>query len=170
MENKFNKHYFDKVIQTHQKRVFMTAMAIVKNMTDADDITQNVFVSFIESHHKIKNTERIESWLIRNAYRKSCDVLRWKKVRQFFSLSKSNNEISEDSNKSENNALYAQFNRWSNAHLTEKERMSMHFKDAEGMTFSEISNCMDTSESSVKTHYYRAHKKVALWADAQESI
>ena len=49
------------------KAVYWTAMALLKNEADAEDIVQDTFVSLIESYDSIEDKSKVVAWLKKNA-------------------------------------------------------------------------------------------------------
>lgn len=67
---------FENIYDQHYQRVFRTAYQLIKNRDDAKDITQEVFVRFIQSRKTIKNHDRIKSWLHRVAVNCAIDLIK----------------------------------------------------------------------------------------------
>ena len=66
------EHY----ITSFRKNVFNTAFCYVKNASDADDITQNVFVKLCTYGKAFNSDEHAKAWLIRCAVNESKNLLR----------------------------------------------------------------------------------------------
>ena len=49
------------------KAVYWTAMALLKNEADAEDIVQDTFVSLIESYDSIADKTKVVAWLKKTA-------------------------------------------------------------------------------------------------------
>ena len=49
------------------KAVYWTAMALLKNEADAEDVVQDTFVSLIESYDSIEDKSKVVAWLKKNA-------------------------------------------------------------------------------------------------------
>ena len=57
------------------KAVYWTAMALLKNEADAEDIVQDTFVSLIESYDSIADKTKVVAWLKKNAANKCLNRL-----------------------------------------------------------------------------------------------
>ena len=55
----------DKVIRKYFDTVYKLALSQTKNQTFAEDVTQDVFVRFIQNKDKFESEEHIKAWLIR---------------------------------------------------------------------------------------------------------
>jgi RNA polymerase sigma factor (sigma-70 family) len=61
------------------KRVFSTALGLVQNREEAEEITQDVFVEVFRSAADFKFQSSVSTWLYRIAVNKSLDVIRYRK-------------------------------------------------------------------------------------------
>ena len=55
----------DEVIRKYFDMVYKLALSQTKNQTFAEDVTQDVFVRFIQNKDKFESEEHIKAWLIR---------------------------------------------------------------------------------------------------------
>ena len=67
---------FENVYDQHYQSVFRTAFLLMKNRDDAKDITQEVFVRFIQSRKTIKNPDGVKSWLHRVTVNCAIDLIK----------------------------------------------------------------------------------------------
>lgn len=54
----------DEVIRKYFDTVYKLALSQTKNQTFAEDVTQDVFVRFIQNKDKFESEEHIKAWLI----------------------------------------------------------------------------------------------------------
>ena len=68
-------------IDEYGSLVLGTALKILKNRQDAEDVFQNTFIKAYVKGVPFKNEEHLKCWLVRVAYNESCSLLRsgWKK-------------------------------------------------------------------------------------------
>ena len=62
------------------KAVYWTAMSLLKNEADAEDIVQDTFVTLIESYDSINDKSKVTSWLKKTAANKCLDRLKLAKT------------------------------------------------------------------------------------------
>lgn len=62
------------------KAVYWTAMSLLKNEADAEDIVQDTFVALIESYDSIKDKSKVTSWLKKTAANKCLDRIKLAKT------------------------------------------------------------------------------------------
>ena len=70
---------FKTIVETWQNMVYNTAIGIVQNAEDAEDITQEVFMQVYQSISSFKGDSKFSTWLYRIAITKSLDHERRKK-------------------------------------------------------------------------------------------
>ena len=70
---------FKTIVETWQNMVYNTAIGIVQNAEDAEDITQEVFVQVYQSISSFKGDSKFSTWLYRIAVTKSLDHERRKR-------------------------------------------------------------------------------------------
>ena len=91
---------FKEIVESSQGLVYNTALGIVQNAEDAEDVTQEVFVQLYESIHSFKGESKLSTWLYRITISKAMDHLRKKKRKKRFafvqSLFGANDELLHD--------------------------------------------------------------------------
>ena len=70
---------FGAFMELYQDMVYNTALSIVQNADDADDITQEVFVQVYLSINSFKGESKLSTWLYRIAISKALDHEKKKK-------------------------------------------------------------------------------------------
>ena len=160
-----DKKAWNELVDLYQRRVFVTALTVIRNVADADEITQETFLKLYTGLSKIRNPGSLSAWLVRTSYNLACDRLRFQKIRQIFSAVGGGGEALSSSEKTleeqvETTQLMSIINQWEEAKLTKVERSIFQLKVGEEMTFAEIAESLDISISSAKTHYYRAKEKL----------
>ena len=67
---------FKKLIDEWQDMVYNTALGIIQNEDDADEITQEVFIQVFQSIRSFKGDAKISTWLYRITISKALDYLK----------------------------------------------------------------------------------------------
>lgn len=146
--------------------VFNTALGIVQNAEDAEDIAQEVFVQVHQSVHSFKGESKFSTWLYRITITKSLDHERRKKRKKRFafvrSLTGEQNEVVFNPpdfhhpgvklDQKENAAVL--FN--AIADLPENQRVAFTLNKVEGLSYQEVGEVMKTTVSSVESLIHRA--------------
>ena len=80
---------FKKLVDEWQRMVYNTALGIVQNADDADDITQDVFIQVYQSVSSFKGESKFSTWLYRIVITKSLDHIKKKKRKKRFGFMQS---------------------------------------------------------------------------------
>jgi RNA polymerase sigma-70 factor (ECF subfamily) len=75
---------FKKLVDEWQDMVYNTAIGIVQNEDDADDITQDVFIQVYQSVSSFKGESKFSTWLYRIVISKALDHIKRKKRKKRF--------------------------------------------------------------------------------------
>ena len=84
---------FKKILETWQDMVFNTAIGILQNAEDAEDVAQEVFVQIFESIKGFKAESKFSTWLYRITVSKALDHLRKKKRKKGLLVSRAFSEL-----------------------------------------------------------------------------
>lgn len=146
--------------------VYNTALGIVQNAEDAEDIAQEVFVQVYQSIGSFKGDSKFSTWLYRIAITKSLDLERHKKRKKRFAFVKSLfgdesqvlihppdfNHPGVLMDKKEDAArLLDAING-----LPGNQRIAFMLHKMEGLSYQEVSDVMKTTISSVESLMHRA--------------
>jgi RNA polymerase sigma-70 factor, ECF subfamily len=160
---------FDRFVEIYQKKIYALAYNMTHNQMDAQDVTQEVFLTIFRKAHTFQGKSAFSSWVYRVALNAVYMKLRSKKKDQSISV--------EDAFPSFNGAGYHQevIRDWSeNAEslmfsnetknviqtavdqLPEKEKIAFLLRDVEGLSTEEAAEALDLSISAVKSRLHRA--------------
>ena len=157
---------FREVVETTKDLVYNTALGILQNAEDAEDISQEVFVQAYEAIDKFKGESKLSTWLYRITISKALDHIRKKKRKKRFaflqSLFGNNNEVIYEppdfnhpgvvlDRKEESALLFKHINA-----LPEKQRIAFILNKVEGLNYQQVSEIMDTTLPSVESLLHRA--------------
>ena len=165
-----NESAFKNVVEASKDLVYNTAIGIVQNPEDAEDVAQEVFVQLYESIHGFKGESKLSTWIYRITITKSMDHLRRKKRKKRFAFIQSlfgvNNEILHDppdfhhpgitlDNKEKAALLFKAIDQ-----LPGKQKIAFTLHKIEGLSYQEVSEVMNTTVSSVESLLHRAKKNL----------
>jgi len=145
--------------------VYNTALGIVQNAEDAEDISQEVFVQVYQSVHSFKGESKFSTWLYRITIAKALDHERRKKRKKRFAIVKKIFGDPADEgllpdfqhpgvtfDKKETAAILFKAIK----ELPENQRIAFTLHKVEGLSYQEVSDVMKTSVSSVESLMHRA--------------
>lgn len=157
---------FKEIVETWQNMVYNTALGILQNEEDAEDVAQEAFVQVYESIKSFKAQSKLSTWLYRITVSKSLDHLRRKKRKKRFAYIQSLFGASGETviekpdfnhpgivldNKERAAVLFKAIDQ-----LPENQKIAFTLHKVEGLSYQEISDVMKTSVSSVESLMHRA--------------
>lgn len=161
---------FKELVAQWKGMVYNTALGILQNEADAEDVSQEVFMQVYESIGTFKGESQISTWLYRITVTKCLDFLRkktrkkrWGKV---YSLFGANNELVIDppefhhpgvalANKERAELLFKAI-----ARLPDSQKAAFVLNKLEGLSSKEIAGIMDASVSAVEGLLHRAKQNL----------
>ena len=161
---------FRYLVDTYQDRVFNTAMGIVQNAEDAEDVAQEVFIQVYRSISTFKGESKLSTWLYRIATTRSLDLLRSKKSKKRFGFlqrlfGEGNEPVMEIP---DFNHPGVQLDRKENAaklfraisRLPENQKIAFTLHKLEDLSYQEVSEIMKTSLPAVESLMHRAKQNL----------
>ncbi len=160
---------FDRFVEIYQKKIYALAYNLTHNQMDAQDVTQEVFLTIFRKAHTFQGKSAFSSWVYRVALNAVYMKLRSKKKDQSISV--------EDAFPSFNGAGYHQevIRDWSESaeslmfsnetksviqsavdQLPEKEKIAFILRDVEGLSTEEAAEALELTISAVKSRLHRA--------------
>ncbi len=163
---------FQILVETYQRMVVNTCLAIVHNKADAEDLAQDVFLEIFRTAQNFRGESKISTWLYRIATNRSLNFVRNKKRKGFFqSLEDTflggknrNSEISESrgdqpdqniTDQQRSDVLHQAIDK-----LPEKQRIAFTLNKYEELPYQQIAEVMEISLASVESLIHRAKKNL----------
>lgn len=140
----------DEVIHKYFDMVYKLAVSQTRNITFAEDVTQDVFLRFIQKKNNFETDEHIKAWLIRVTINCSKSVFMTSWFKKTVPLEE---EISFDT--PEKSDVY-----FAVQELPSKYRTVIHLFYYEDMSIKEISACLEMKESTVKSRLFRGREQL----------
>lgn len=166
-----NQLYFKMLVDKYQSLVLNTCFRFLHNKNDAEDVTQEVFITAFQSIKKFNYNSKISTWLYRIAVNKSLNFIRDNKKRiiiksiENFLNSNFNNalQVEDITTQTEDDDLKTkrlQALRDSIKRLPENQKIAFILYNYEAVCYKEIAVIMDTSLASVEGLIHRAKKNI----------
>lgn len=147
-----DKEIFHEKLQKYKDTVFRIAFSYCKNKSDAEDISQEVFLKYYYTEPDIADVSEEKAWLIRVTINKAKDLLKssWYSKR----CDKENLQEVCQINESQSELLEIVLN------LPEKYKIPIHLYYYEQYTIAEISRIMGIKASTIQTRMQRGRKLI----------
>lgn len=162
---------FSLLIDAYSSKVFNTCVNLLRNVEDAEDVTQEVFVSVFQSLDKFEGRSKLSTWIYSVSLNKSKEFLRSKTRKKRFGiftvLDKNDSHmlpsgainfnhpgvILEDQERAK--ILFQAIDQ-----LSDNQKTAYVAHKIEGMSYQEVSKLLDLSISSVESLMFRAKKRL----------
>lgn len=144
--------YINEVLCNYSDMVYKLALSQTKNRADADDVFQEVFISFMKNTKPFESEEHKKAWLIRVTINHSRKIFRSAWFRRTVSLKEPLSETLQFDMKEKSDVYDAVLQ------LPRKYRTAIHLFYYENMSIVQISKVLSIPESTVKSHLYRARQ------------
>lgn len=166
-----NQRAFRELVETYQNMVANTCYGFLQNSTDAEDVTQEVFIEVHRSIGRFRGDSKISTWLYRIAVTRSIDLLRKRKRRSrvqsfqtFFGGEEAARQVPDNNSRTPQQTLEnkeeATILAEAVAKLPESQKVAFTLSKYEDLSYQEIANVMNKSISSVESLLFRAKKNL----------
>jgi len=163
-----NRMALERLAGIFHEDVFRMVYYRTRSTMDAEDITQEIFIQAFKNLSRLRSTDRFKSWLFSIAVNRVRDFYRKKRFQQILSpLTDSGQEDlpntgSDEKPEALDNIMRRDF--WKQVELlldklSKKEREVFLLRFVDHLSIKEVSQVLKKSESTVKTHLYRALRK-----------
>lgn len=157
---------FKKLVDEWQDMVYNTALGIVQNADDADDITQEVFIQVYRSVSSFKGDSKFSTWLYRITLGKALDHEKKKKRKKRFgfvqSLFGADGEEQAHAVEFEHPGVQLEKKERANElfnalkQIPDNQRIAFTLHKLEGQSYQEIAEIMNTTLYAVESLMSRA--------------
>lgn len=151
---------FEELVTRYERRVYSLAYRILANQHDAEDVTQQAFLSALEHLPDFREESSFYTWLMRIASHAGLKIIRKRQGLPTESLEIPHPEFI--ATWKESPARLAQQNETGQlieaalAELDEKHRLVFLLRDVEGLTVKETAEATGLTEANVKVRLLRA--------------
>ncbi len=163
---------FRRLFQLYKNRVLNTALGLVQNRHDAEDVTQEVFVSLYQNLTTFRGDAQLLTWIYRITVNKSLDFLKAKQAKKrsgfIISLFGSKTEPEKPldipdfvhpgvllEKQEAATALFKAIQK-----LPEQQKVAFTLAKVEGLSYQEIAEILQVSLSSVESLLFRAKQNL----------
>lgn len=162
---------FETLATRYERRVYSLALRILRHEQDAEDVTQQTFLSFLEHLSEFRAESSFATWLMRIATHAALKIIRKRRGLDIVSLE----ETTEPQDGSDNVPHPEYIADWREsperlvhrnetmqiiddalARLDEKHRLVFLLRDVEGLSIQEAAETLGLSEANVKVRLLRA--------------
>ncbi|MDD3320540.1 MAG: RNA polymerase sigma factor [Paludibacter sp.] len=158
---------FRGLVEKYQPMVFRTVMGFVHSKEDAEDLTQDVFISIYQSLNRFQGDSEFSTWLYRIAVNTSINYVNkqnrrnlFQQVGDFFQNINSNENFEKNPEELTIEKEREHHIKKAIDSLSEKQRTAFVLSKYDNLSQKEIANIMNISEGAVEQHLQRAKKNL----------
>ncbi|MGD0134459.1 MAG: RNA polymerase sigma factor [Bryobacteraceae bacterium] len=158
----------NRFISDNLRRVFLLIYRIVRNVDDAQDLTQEAFIKALQRQDQLKELDKAAHWLSRIASNTAIDFLRRNGKVNFCEIDSLVEPLSEPSETPEQAVLRSEHRAYLDEALTvltERERTALLLRDVEGLPAELVAEQMCCSKATVRSHIANARIKLKRYME-----
>ena len=157
---------FDEIVERHKGAVFRAALSSLRNREDAEDVTQETFITAYRKLDTFRGESQLRTWLSRIAWNRSMDHRRRGRFRRFLHLDEPEAvELPSLDADPERATLAASAHarvRREIERLPEKLRDTLLLASAGDLDYASIAALLGVREGTVKSRVFEARSMVRL--------
>ncbi len=162
---------FEKLAISVKDKLYRFALRMTGDVAEAEDVVQEVFIKVWNKRDDMQEVLNHEAYCMTLTRNLSLDKLRSKhrrtsEIGEALQLTDSHSTPYDETEKSD---AIESIRKWMQD-LPEKQRLTMHLRDIEGMTYDEISTTLEMSLAQVKVNLHRARQFIREKMLASESF
>ena len=159
----------NRFVQENQRRIFLLIYRIVRNVDDAQDLTQEAFIKALQRQEQLKDLEKAAHWLSRIASNTAIDFLRRSGRVNITDIEDAPQAtLRSHAESAEQRVLRAEHREHLEAGLeilTGRERLALLLRDVEDLPADEVAERLGCSKATVRSHIANARVKLRRFID-----
>lgn len=153
---------YQQAIEQYRQRVYSFAHYSLRGREDAEDVTQEVFIKLWQHWRKIDHS-KLSAWLMRVAHNAVIDRIRKQKtgdsqVDEFAEVEEQGQRV--DPGQELDQAAFKAELQTAIKGLDEPFRSIVIMRDIQGLSYAEIQETLEISDSQVKVYLHRGRRKL----------
>lgn len=140
------------IVQTYSDTLIRIAVHQTKNMSEAEDIVQEVYMTLMKQRKPFDHEDHLKAWLIKVTFNKCKDYFKSARVKKTVPITEEMSFIAKE----EQMVLTEIFE------LNPKERVIVYLHYYEGYTTAEIANLLGMNVNTIGSKLRRARMKLKI--------
>ncbi|MEO8596919.1 MAG: sigma-70 family RNA polymerase sigma factor [Candidatus Solibacter sp.] len=156
---------FDGLMRQYERLVLVTALRLVGNLEDAQDVSQEVFLKLYRNLVKVGTQDAVANWLYRVTVNACHDLRRKRRPEDPVDSAAELAAAGADPHQALAATERSRVLDLSLRMLAEKERAALVLRDLEGLSTEEVARILGSSEATVRSQVSKARVKVKGFVD-----
>ncbi|WP_144787962.1 RNA polymerase sigma factor [Lysinibacillus fusiformis] len=148
------------IVQTYSDTLIRIAVHQTKNMSEAEDIVQEVYMTLMKQRKSFDHEDHLKAWLIKVTFNKCKDYFKSSRVKKTVPITEEMSFIAKE----EQMVLTEIFE------LNPKERVIVYLHYYEGYTTAEIANLLGMNINTIGSKLRRARMKLKIMLEEGSTV
>jgi RNA polymerase sigma-70 factor (ECF subfamily) len=159
----------NRFVSDNMRRIFVQIYRIVRNVSDAQDLTQEAFIKALQHQEQLKDEQKAAHWLSRIATNTAIDFMRRSSRATFCEIDQAAPESQMES--PEQSLLRSEQRNYLEDGLrllSPRERAALMLRDVEGLPAEEVAKLLNCSKATVRSHIANARTKFRRYIERRK--
>jgi len=158
----------NRFVSEHLRRVFGHIYRIVRNVDDAQDLTQEAFIKALQRQGQLKDEQKAAQWLSRIATNTAIDFMRRSGRATFCEIDVAPESPSESPEQLLLRSEQRNYLEDGLRLLSPRERAALLLRDVEGLPAEEVAKRLNCSKATVRSHIANARTKFRRYMERRK--
>lgn len=168
-----DENAFRELYNHFSERVYNTALSVLQQETEAEDITQEVFILIFKSINSFKFESSLQTWIYKITVNRCYDQLKKHKTAKrfafFTSLFNQNNELAHDKSHFEHPGVLLEQKEHAKVlfmaldKIPSQQKIAFTLVKIEGLSYKQAAEVMNTSSGALESLLSRANKNLRTY-------
>jgi len=158
----------NRFVSEHLRRIFLQIYGIVRNVADAQDLTQEAFIKALQHQEQLKDEQKAAHWLSRIATNTAIDFLRRSGRATFCEIDHAPDSHWETPEEAVLRDEHRDYLEDGLRLLSPRERAALILRDVEDLPAEEVARRLDCSKATVRSHIANARTKLRRYMERRK--
>ena len=158
----------NRFVSDNLRRIFNQIYGIVRNVADAQDLTQEAFIKALQHQDQLKDGQKAAHWLSRIATNTAIDFLRRSGRATFCEIDEAPESPSESPEQALLRSEHRDYLEDGLRLLSARERAALMLRDVEGLAAEEVAQRLNCSQATVRSHIANARTKLRKYMERRK--
>jgi RNA polymerase sigma-70 factor (ECF subfamily) len=158
----------NRFVSDNMRRIFVQIYRIVRNVSDAQDLTQEAFIKALQHQEQLKDEQKAAHWLSRIATNTAIDFMRRSSRATFCEIDQAPESQMESPEQSLLRSEQRNYLEDGLRLLSPRERAALMLRDVEGLPAEEVAKLLNCSKATVRSHIANARTKFRRYIERRK--
>ncbi|HTS60932.1 MAG TPA: sigma-70 family RNA polymerase sigma factor [Candidatus Acidoferrales bacterium] len=158
----------NRFVSEHLRRIFLQIYGIVRNVADAQDLTQEAFIKALQHQEQLKDEQKAAHWLSRIATNTAIDFLRRNGRAMLCEIDQAPESHWETPEEAVLRGEHRDYLEDGLRLLSPRERAALIMRDVEDLPAEEVARRLDCSKATVRSHIANARTKLRRYMERRK--